>query len=373
VGTALAGTTAAVAALCATAVFGASLAHLVSSPALYGAPFQLYVVTSGPGGPDEQGWLTEFRRDPALGRITLGRDPSLTVDGVSVRGLATAEIRGPVLMSAAAGRVPSGDREIGLGTTTMRQAGARIGGTVRVTLTSPAGFSRTVPFTVTGVVPFPTDLGSGGIGTGAALTLAAYDNALCPGPATAAAACRRKAESGLGSVILVRGTDGPAGAAAVARHFRMHPDDSYRTQVPTALVSFGESANFPLLLGAVLVLCGVATLAHLLAVSVRRRRRENGLLSSLGFVRGQLAGIMFWQASAVALAGLVVGVPMGLVAGHAIWRAFAVNLGVVPVAVLPAGLITLLAAGVLVAANLIAVLPAVAAGRTLPGPALRSE
>ena len=60
-------------------------------------------------------------------------------------------------------------------------------------------------------------------------------------------------------------------------------------------MSFGESANFPLLLGAVLVLCGVATLAHLLAVSVRRRRRENGLLSSLGFVHGQLAGVMFWD------------------------------------------------------------------------------
>jgi hypothetical protein len=49
VGTALLGTVMAVAALCATAVFGASLTHLISTPALYGAPFQAYF--SGDGEP----------------------------------------------------------------------------------------------------------------------------------------------------------------------------------------------------------------------------------------------------------------------------------------------------------------------------------
>jgi hypothetical protein len=297
-----------------------------------------------------------------------------------VRSLATTAIRGPVLLSTAAGRLPAGDREIALGASTMRQTGARLGGTVRVTLTSPAGVRRTVPFTVTGMVPFSSNLSTGGIGTGAALTLAGYDAALCPpGPGAAAtsaaatSACRRAAERGLGSVILLRAADGRAGAAALARHIRRHPNDAYRTTVPTALVSFGESANFPLLLGAILVLCGAATLAHLLAVSVRRRRRENGLLSSLGFVRRQLGEILFWQASTVAVAGLLAGVPLGLVAGHAIWRAFAANLGVVGVVVVPAGVIALLGAGVLVAANLLAVLPALAAGRSPAGPALRSE
>jgi hypothetical protein len=373
VGTALAGTVTAVAALCATAVFGASLAHLTASPELYGAPFQLFFVTSGPGiGSTEKGLLAEFRRDLGLARITLVRIPSLTVNRVVVRGLATQAIRGPALLSVAAGRLPAGDREIALGASTMRQSGARLGGTVRVTLRSPAGYRRTVPFTVTGVVPFPSDLATGGLGTGAALTLAGYDAALCP-PGPGAAACRRTAERGLGSAILLRAAGGPAGAAALARHIHRHPYDAYRTAVPTALVSFGESANFPLLLGAILVLCGAASLAHLLAVSVRRRRRENGLLSSLGFVRRQLGEILFWQASTVAVAGLLAGVPLGLVAGHAIWRAFAANLGVVGVVVLPAGVIALLGAGVLVAANLLAVLPALAAGRSPAGPALRSE
>src|SRR5439155_22058952 len=47
VGTALLGTVLAVAALCATGVFGASLTHLISTPALYGEPFQAYFSSDG--------------------------------------------------------------------------------------------------------------------------------------------------------------------------------------------------------------------------------------------------------------------------------------------------------------------------------------
>ena len=43
--------------------------------------------------------------------------------------------------------------------------------------------------------------------------------------------------------------------------------------------------NFPLILGFMLALFGVATLLHLLVVSVARRRHETGLLKALGFVR----------------------------------------------------------------------------------------
>ena len=85
-------------------------------------------------------------------------------------------------------------------------------------------------------------------------------------------------------------------------------------------MSFGESANFPLLVAIVVAVCGIATLAHLLVVSVARRRRESGLLKALGFVRAQLAAIVFWQAATVAMVGVAVGVPLGLATGRAIWR-----------------------------------------------------
>jgi ABC-type lipoprotein release transport system permease subunit len=138
-------------------------------------------------------------------------------------------------------------------------------------------------------------------------------------------------------------------------------------------VNFGESANFPLLLAGVVALCGAATLAHLLAVSVWRRRRDSGLLKALGFVRRQVAAVVFWQAVTVAVAGIVIGVPLGLVAGRVVWRVFALDAGVVAVPVLSGWLIAALAAGVLVAAIAIAIVPAVAAARSPAGRALHTE
>ena len=108
-----------------------------------------------------------------------------------------------------------------------------------------------------------------------------------------------------------------------------------RPTVPTSLVNFGEAVNFPLILGCVMALFGVATLLHLLVVSVVRRRREMGLLKTLGFVNVQVGATVLWQATTVALVGIVIGVPLGIVVGRVVWNAFATNLGVVPVAAVP--------------------------------------
>jgi ABC-type antimicrobial peptide transport system permease subunit len=142
---------------------------------------------------------------------------------------------------------------------------------------------------------------------------------------------------------------------------------------PAELVNFGQSVNFPLLLGGMLALFGAATMLHLLVVSVARRRTEAGLLKVLGFVRRQVAATVAWQATAVALAGIVAGVPLGIAVGRVAWRAFATNFGVVPLAVVHAGQLAVLIAGVLVAANLLAALPAFLAARQRPAELLRTE
>lgn len=372
VGTALAGTILAVAALCATAVLGASLSRLTASPELYGDPFQAFFSWSGPGGAAGTSLLTGLERDPAIDRITLMSGPAITVNQVSVRALAAAAVRGPLLLSAADGRLPAGGGEIALGASTMRHASAHIGSAVQVGVTSPDGTARSARFRVVGLVSFPSDFGTGGLGTGAALTTAGYTAAQCP-PSTAQPRCRRAAASRPPDEVLVHGVPGPAGSAALARHIRQYPGDASRPTVPTALVSFGESANFPLLLGGVVTLCAAATLAHLLAVSVWRRRRDSGLLKALGFVRRQVAAVVFWQAATVGVVGIVVGVPLGLVTGKVVWRVFALNAGVVAVPVLPGWLIAALASGFLVAAIAIAIVPAAAAARSRAGQVLRTE
>ena len=178
--TALAGTILAVAALCATSVLGASLSRLTASPELYGDPFQAFFSWSGPGGFAGTRLLTGLERDPAIDRIMLMSGPTITVNHVSVRALAAAAVRGPLLLSAADGRLPAGRGEIALGVSTMRHARAHIGSVVQVGVTSPDGAARSARFRVVGLVSFPSDFGTGGLGTGAALTTVGYTAAQCP-------------------------------------------------------------------------------------------------------------------------------------------------------------------------------------------------
>ena len=373
--TALTGAVAAMAALCATAVFGASLAHLVASPELYGDPFQAVITTSAPGASPPASLVSELTRDPVIDRITTVTVPAITVGTVTVRALATTAVRGPVLLSTADGRFPAGDQEIALGATTMRDTGTRIGATVRVTVTSPDGTPRAASFRVVGTVPLPGEAGTGGIGTGAVLTAAAYLAAQCPSALRPAdlRRCHVAAATRPVDAVVMHVRPGPAGEAALARYARQNPDSFATPIVPTALVSFGESANFPLLSGIVVAACGIAALAHLVVVSVARRRRESGLLKALGFVRGQLAAVVFWQAATAATVGIAVGVPLGLATGRVIWRAFAREVGVVPVTVFPGWLIGALGGGFLVAALVIAVVPALTAARARASAVLRAE
>ena len=146
---------------------------------------------------------------------------------------------------------------------------------------------------------------------------------------------------------------GPKGQADIARYVAQ--DSASRPTIPTSLVNFGEAVNFPLILGFVLAVFGVATLLHLLVVSVVRRRREMGLLKALGFVNVQVGATVLWQATTVALVGIVIGIPLGIVVGRVVWNAFATNLGAVPVATVPASTIAVLAIAVLVVANALAV------------------
>ena len=89
----------------------------------------------------------------------------------------------------------------------------------------------------------------------------------------------------------------------------------------------------------------------------------------LGFVRRQVGTAVCSQATTIAVIGIVVGVPTGGV-GHAIWLAFASNLGAVPLAVVPVGLVAAIVAGVVVG-NLLALAPAALAARLRPAEALR--
>jgi predicted lysophospholipase L1 biosynthesis ABC-type transport system permease subunit len=224
---------------------------------------------------------------------------------------------------------------------------------------------------VVGVTSFPPDFGTGGLGTGAAFDFAGF-GAQCPPGAKPGTCAIDETYNGAG-VILVRTASNVAGRTALNRLVAAHAGDVSLPVAPTNLVNFGQSVNFPVILGSVLTVFGVATLLHVLVVSVTRRRLEIGILRSLGFFRRQVAFTVLWQTTTVALIGLIVGLPLGVAIGRLVWRAFANYLGVVPVEVVTTWEVVSIAVGTLVVTNLLAAGPAIVASRVSPASVLRTE
>ena len=114
-------------------------------------------------------------------------------------------------------------------------------------------------------------------------------------------------------------------------------------------------------------------LAHVLVSAGRRHRRDLAVLKTLGFVRRQIALTVTWQASALVLVALLVGLPLGVAAGRWLWTRVADGLGVVAVPVVPLAAIALVVPAAFALSTLIAAIPAAMAARTRPAIALRAE
>jgi ABC-type lipoprotein release transport system permease subunit len=110
----------------------------------------------------------------------------------------------------------------------------------------------------------------------------------------------------------------------------------------------------------------IVALGLTLAASVRRRRRDLALLRALGFTPRQLRAAVAWQATVAAVIGVVMGLPVGIVAGRVLWTQFAHNLDAVPDPTIPVLSMILVALDALVFANLVAALPGRDAARTDP-------
>ena len=368
--TALVGACVAVTAMVATSVFGASLTHLVTTPALYGENWQLDL--GNMTTPALHSALATMKPDPSVTKITWGfAGKYLKVNGVAVEGLFVSVAKGPMAFSFVDGHGPQGDDQIALGATTMAAAKLHVGSTTRVALVTKNGQQVGRLFHVVGTVTLPPTFSIGGLGVGAVITLHAAVVTACPaGPGQAQCIHKTIGQiSGWGMGVGI--ASGRAGHATLLRLQQRFSQNVNVLSVPTDLVNFGQAVDFPLLLGVTLALFGAATLAHLLFVSVSRRRRQVALLKVLGFLRRQVLASTCWQALTVIAVGLVVGVPLGIAAGEFVWRAFASHLGAVPVAVIPVGLVAVVCIVISVGGVVLALAPAALAVRVRPGEALR--
>ena len=378
VSSAILGAVLAVAVLCATAVFGASLTHLTGTPAQYGQDFDAWFAVNGTGTVAQNERLLAATERPGIAAVMAGVGAAVTINGHLVDAVAGQSLRGPLLITTIDGRLPEAADQVVLGSKTMHQVGAHVGSTVRVALaaSSPAGgtdgATKVRDYRVVGTTVLPADFNTQGLGTGAVFTLDGLLGRSCPS-GTGARGCLVTSVLDQDGVFIVRTAPGSQGTAALASLSRAYPSQVNYPATPTDLVNFGETVNFPLIFGAIVVFFGLATLLHMLLSSLKRRRRETGLLKSLGFVRRQVALTVSWQTSTVAAIGIVLGVPLGIAAGRLVWTAFATNLGVVADPVVTVWVLAAIAVGTLVVANLLAAGPAVMASRAKAATLLKAE
>ena len=80
-----------------------------------------------------------------------------------------------------------------------------------------------------------------------------------------------------------------------------------------------------------------------------------------------------WQATTIAFISIVIGLPLGAIAGRLAWRFFVNQLGYVPITIIPLLGVVIAIPAVIALANLIASIPARTAARMQPAVVLRTE
>jgi predicted lysophospholipase L1 biosynthesis ABC-type transport system permease subunit len=142
---------------------------------------------------------------------------------------------------------------------------------------------------------------------------------------------------------------------------------------PANIANYARVRSIPLLLGSLLALLSVGTIAHVLVTSIRMRRREFAILKTIGFVRRQVSATIAWQATSLTAVALVIGLPLGIIVGRAAWGVFAHATGVSDDAAIPWPAITLVIPIALIVANVVALGPGRTASQKPPAVSLRDE
>ena len=383
---ALAGSVIAVAALAAAAVFGASLVGLVSTPHDYGQNWVQEVdFNFGSATGAQAGQMAQAI--PSISGYAGGDYGQLTIDGAIVPAIGLDQVRGSGYLTLLAGRAPTAPDEIALGEQTLRAIGARLGQTVQVTVNqvSTGGPGITHSMRIVGVAVLPAfsrgSFSPTGLGTGAVLPASVLSSAVDAGAGTAdspagpADSATTSSCSGTGQAPIwpPRPPRSPGSSRPAAARSAPASSPAVADQRPGDIKNYASIRDTPLALAVVLAVLAVGTLAHVLLTGVRRRRRDLALLKTLGFTRRQVLGTVAWEASAFAAVALLVGLPLGVVAGRWAWAVFASAAGVSTAATVPLATVLLAIPATLLAANLIAAAPGWEAARLRPALVLRTE
>ena len=294
--------------------------------------------------------------EPGIAALAELCSQNIQLDGRPATALAYTQLRGgPIDPDVVSGRAPNAPNEVALGATTLRVLGKHVGDTVQL-----AARSTTLDYRIVGTVVFPSLGQAQPLADGAAFTGAGYAPLFDQNVFTrsfvgrfAPGADRSAVERRISGIPQLAPPVGPA--------------------VPTEVGRLHEIGWLPVTLAVLVVSLALLAVGHALVTGVRRRRRELAILKTLGFTRRQVRTTLAWQATTVATVGLVIGIPVGIIAGELLWRHVASGLGVSTDSPFPGATVLLIVPAVLALVNLVALLPARAAAQAQPAAALRTD
>jgi predicted lysophospholipase L1 biosynthesis ABC-type transport system permease subunit len=166
--------------------------------------------------------------------------------------------------------------------------------------------------------------------------------------------------------VLVRWQAGVDVDTANRRLARTADTEVVGARRPAELVNLERVRALPWALAAFLAVVALLAVVHAAISTVRRRLRDLAVLRALGLVDRQLSALVRWQAATFAAIGLVLGIPIGLVAGRFVWHEVATSIGVDDTAATPLLPMLLIALVVVGVALIVAAVPARYARRARP-------
>jgi FtsX-like permease family len=351
---AVVGAATAVVAVIASLTFAASLNHLVASPALQGWNWDVAV-----GNPNDnvditaKGELLAGNGDVAGYSLFQQAFDQVKIQGTTVPVFGMSPVKGAVLPTVLRGREARTPDELTLGPASLRRLRHEVGDVVQV-----EGAAGRRGLRIVGEVLLPNLSSDATMTTGAVLTVEGLRAVLPDARPTQ---------------FVIEYAPGTDPAAAYARLRRDFGPTVLRGLPPNEVENLRRVSDLPVLLAVLLALLGAATLGHLLVTVIRRRRRDLGVLTTIGFVRAQVAATVAWQATTLAAVALLVGLPLGVVAGRWAWVVVNKGLGSLAGPVTPTIALLVAVPVTVLVANLVAALPARAAAATRPAVVLRSE
>ncbi len=327
-----------------------------------------------------QGLLhTVQRAAPGASTAVVRRD-LVEVDGVGVPTYSVTDVSygaGPISFVPVSGRVPAQADEAAIGPSTAKLLGVHVGDWriahgARVRIVGEALFPTDVhsefdeglwlvPKEFNLVVP-PNSAASFDEEVALRFPAAGGQEASALRAAAAYGAGRTPPPSPLDHVLTaLGGPNSPLG------------QNAQPANIPLELTNLGDIAELPTLLSIFLALLALAALSLVLVISSRTRRHECAVLRAIGLGPRASRSIVYWQASAIAVVGLVVGLPLGTVVGRWVWREVAARVPLVYVAPFTLMVVGLAIPVTLVLANAVAIWPARRISLAPPADALRAE